>query len=218
MNTKEKILYTATKVFNQKGYNAVNLREIAESLGISRGNLTYHFLTKEDLLAEIVNELWRKIGNAKNRTMKVPSFKNMHDQIQWYFKIQKEYAFVFLDPHVQTHRVVRDQFKAMIERTIDDFHRMIALGIQIGTVKREAIPGTYHYLALSIWMISFYWLSQQITRGKKSEKNSEKAIWGLILPHLTEQGIEGFKEFFGDEFYMSLGKPFNVDQFKLVKF
>ena len=40
----------ATKTFNKSGFNAVNLFELSNQLGISRGNLTYHFKDKESLL------------------------------------------------------------------------------------------------------------------------------------------------------------------------
>lgn len=43
METKEKILKAATRLFNEKGYGSVNLKELAQTMGISRGNLTYHF-------------------------------------------------------------------------------------------------------------------------------------------------------------------------------
>ena len=106
----------------------------------------------------------------------------------------------------------------MIEKTIMDFCRMIAMGIQIGTVKKETIPGTYQSLALSVWMESFYWLSQQNTRGQTNSSDNEKIIWGLILPHLTRKGITGFKEFFGESYYEKLGEPFDINQYALIKF
>ena len=220
MNTKEKIIATAITIFNKKGYSAVNLKELAQVLGISRGNLTYHFKNKEDLLTTIVKEMWEKMAKEKEKTLQVPSFENMHNQTQLYHKFQKEYAFIFLDPHVQNHPMVKDQFKAMIEKTITDFHTMIAMGIQIGTVKEETIPGTYQSLALSVWMVSFYWLSQQTTLDKVNDNADygESIIWGLILPHLTEKGIAGFKKFFGATYYEKLGKPFNVNKYAFIKF
>lgn len=218
MNTKEKIIATATKVFNKKGYSAVNLKELAEVLGISRGNLTYHFNNKQDLLEAIVKEMWEKLAKEKEKTLLVPSFENMHNHIQLYHSFQKKYAFVFLDTHLQNHPVIKDQFKEVIEQTILDFHAMIAMGIQIGTVKPESIPGTYRSLALSVWMVSFYWLSQQTTRDKTNSADGESIIWGLLLPHLTELGIARFKQFFGKAYHKKLGKPFNVNQYAFIKF
>lgn len=218
MKTREKILHTSIELFNEKGFGAVNLEELAQVLGISRGNLTYHFKSKDDILEAIAEEMWKEIAAEKEKTMQVPSFQNMHSQTKMFHSFQKQYAFVFLDRHVQNHPIVKKQFKSMIEKTIEDFHQMIAMGIQIGTVKEETIPGSYRSLALSVWMVSFYWLSQQTTRGTNKTEGSEKVIWGLILPHLSDKGITGFKEYFGDAFYKKLGKPFDVNQYTPIKF
>lgn len=218
MTTKEKIMKAATRLFNEKGYGAVNLKELAKVIGISRGNLTYHFKNKELLLEAITKNMWEKINQEKQKTIQVPSFENMHKQTQLYYSFQKEYAFVFLDTNVRNHPSVKEQFKLMIEQTIEDFRKMIAFGIQLGTIKEETIRGTYHNLAFSVWMTSFYWLSQQTTRDKGIKTDAEKVIWSLILPHMTEKGIVAFKRFFGDRFYEQLGQPFEVSQHAFVSF
>ena len=46
-STKQKILDTARTLFNEMGYNTVSLRDIAKTVGISEGNLTYYFQKKE---------------------------------------------------------------------------------------------------------------------------------------------------------------------------
>ena len=50
--TASRILEASRKLFNAKGYTATSVTEIAASLGISQGNLTYHFPTKQ-ALAEV---------------------------------------------------------------------------------------------------------------------------------------------------------------------
>ncbi len=42
-DTRQAILDTAKTLFSQRGYNDVAIGEIAGALGISKGNLTYHF-------------------------------------------------------------------------------------------------------------------------------------------------------------------------------
>jgi len=37
MTTKEKIMVAATQLFNEKGYGSVNLKELAQTMNISRG-------------------------------------------------------------------------------------------------------------------------------------------------------------------------------------
>ena len=47
--TADRILDASRRLFNDKGYAATSLAEIAAEVGISQGNLTYHFPTKLDL-------------------------------------------------------------------------------------------------------------------------------------------------------------------------
>lgn len=56
-NTKLEILRYATELFLEKGYTTAYITAIANKLDISTGNLTFHFPTKEHLLAGLVIEL-----------------------------------------------------------------------------------------------------------------------------------------------------------------
>lgn len=49
MNTEKKILKEAIAIFRKKGYHSTSMNMISEACGISKGNLTYHFRTKEEL-------------------------------------------------------------------------------------------------------------------------------------------------------------------------
>jgi len=216
--TKEKIISTAIEVFNERGFSSVNLRELSEIIGVSRGNLTYHFKDKEALLKAIVTDMWNHISSEMSKTLEVPSFENMHRRTKLYYEFQKKYAFIFLDIRVQMHHAVHDQFKSMINKTIENYSQMIALGIQIGTLKDEEVPGTYRSLIHAVWMTSFYRLSQQQTRGIREEDDSEMLIWGLILPHLTMKGIQGFRAYFGDDNYNTIDQSFDLKKHAYIAF
>lgn len=53
-NIKQDILNTARELFNEKGYQETTMREIADRLGISLGNLTYHYHKKEEMMIELL--------------------------------------------------------------------------------------------------------------------------------------------------------------------
>lgn len=42
-------------VFKEKGYESMNLNEMEQLIKMTRGNLSYYYTTKEDLLKAIVN-------------------------------------------------------------------------------------------------------------------------------------------------------------------
>lgn len=55
--TRAEILKVATRLFLQQGYTQTYVTKIAREVGISLGNLTFHFPTKELLLTELIRHL-----------------------------------------------------------------------------------------------------------------------------------------------------------------
>lgn len=55
--TKREIVTEATKQFLEKGYTSTSVNAVAKALNISQGNLTFHYPTKEHLLAVLVDIL-----------------------------------------------------------------------------------------------------------------------------------------------------------------
>jgi len=53
---REQILKTARLLYNRRGYGNVTLQEIADELGIAKGNLWYHFKDKRALLSGITEQ------------------------------------------------------------------------------------------------------------------------------------------------------------------
>ena len=51
---REKIITTADDLFYRNGYNHTSFADISEAVGISRGNFYYHFKTKDDILAAVI--------------------------------------------------------------------------------------------------------------------------------------------------------------------
>ena len=57
INTRLEILQEATRLFLTEGYSNATVSNIANRVGISLGNLTFHFPTKESLLEELIKHL-----------------------------------------------------------------------------------------------------------------------------------------------------------------
>ena len=68
--TKLEIITEATKQFLEKGYTNTSANAVAKALDMSQGNLTFHYPTKEHLLAILVDKLcdfqWKRMEQEAN--------------------------------------------------------------------------------------------------------------------------------------------------------
>lgn len=55
MDTRERILVTATTMFGARGYEATSLDAVADELGIRKQTILYHYPSKEQLLEAVVD-------------------------------------------------------------------------------------------------------------------------------------------------------------------
>lgn len=211
MNTKAKIIEVAIKIFNDKGFGAVSIQDIANELEVNRRNIAYHFNTKDALLEVIAEEMWQKLEKERKQRRDFPSFENLDKEAKMYYAFQQEYAFIFNDLHVIKHPLLEEKFRFFCQTTIRDHEAAIAFALKLGNMKPEPFPGAYYNICLSIWILSMFWMPQQTILKVKDKEESTKVIWSLILPHFTEKGIESFKAFFGSDFYNSIGEPFKVE-------
>lgn len=209
--TKQRIIDGAISCFNQQGYGPTSLQDISRHLGISRGNLTYHFPSKETLLKTIFNQMWEGFATEQDKARALPSFQNLKNELAVYLHYQREYSFIFSDSQVIAIPFIHEALQKMSQRTIEDNMAAIAFGLEVGNMKPEPFPGAYRQLAITTWMLMCFWLPQQAIRGTEAEEDPEKAVWTLILPHFSEKGVNAFKKHYGEAFYNSLGPSFDRD-------
>lgn len=53
-STRQEIVEKADLLFYQRGFENTSFADIADAVGISRGNFYYHFKTKDDILKEVI--------------------------------------------------------------------------------------------------------------------------------------------------------------------
>lgn len=66
MKTKDKILQNALGVFNKEGISTTSTKKISKIIGISDGNLRYHYPTKEDIVIAILEQMKVELRDLKN--------------------------------------------------------------------------------------------------------------------------------------------------------
>ena len=54
-DSRQDILHTAARLFQQRGYDATSMNDIAATLKLSKGGLYHHFQSKDEMLFHIMN-------------------------------------------------------------------------------------------------------------------------------------------------------------------
>jgi AcrR family transcriptional regulator len=55
VDSRQEILRTAARLFQQRGYDATSMNDVAAALKLSKGGLYHHFQSKDEILYEIMN-------------------------------------------------------------------------------------------------------------------------------------------------------------------
>ena len=64
MKTKERIIQASIELFNEHGERQITTNHIAAHLGISPGNLYYHFRNKTDIIQHIFKQYAQKLEES----------------------------------------------------------------------------------------------------------------------------------------------------------
>src|SRR5580704_8950351 len=65
---RQEILRTAARLFQQRGYDATSMNDVAAALKLSKGGLYHHFQSKDEILFEIMNHAM-EITEERLRTL-----------------------------------------------------------------------------------------------------------------------------------------------------
>jgi AcrR family transcriptional regulator len=55
VDSRQEILRTAARLFQQQGYDATSMNDVATALKVSKAGLYHHFQSKDDILFELMN-------------------------------------------------------------------------------------------------------------------------------------------------------------------
>ena len=69
VDSRQEILRTAARLFQQRGYDATSMNDVAAALKLSKGGLYHHFQSKDEILFEIMDR--RRCASASMRGKKI---------------------------------------------------------------------------------------------------------------------------------------------------
>jgi len=199
VSTADRIIEASVKLFNADGVSQVSLRGIADEIGISHGNLAYHFSNKGEILDELYKRMEQEMDDAVYPAGDL-TLHHYHRMAKRISEFHDRYRFFYLDMlEITRHypRVIR-RYRRTVALRFEQYDRLMADLIRKGLVKREPEPGFYRSQFRSIWVMSTFWLQHKAVLGKNhpvlDAGSDVRHVWEIMLQHLTPKGLREFKE------------------------
>lgn len=195
--TAERILEVTLALFNRFGEPNVSTTLISAELGISPGNLYYHYPAKDEIINSLFNRFEQALNELLNASDGVRDVEDAWFFMHTLFELIWQYRFLYRDLNdllsknrrLETHfqSVLKNKTRA-VKALLDGMSRSGA--IQIDSREVEAT-------ATSMVVVLTYWLSFEYVRDPRKALEPENAqqallrgaqhVLNLLAPYL-EQG------------------------------
>ena len=161
---KEEIVKTSAKLFKEKGYSAVTMRDIAKVMGIKAASLYNHISSKQDILISIIIALAEEFtgGMGSIRASKSGSLEKIKQIVTLHVDITSRNTYgmaslnndwMHLEEQLEYYLMLRQNYE-------DDFRGIIQTGIKNGEIS-NANADVMLFSVLSTLRSLYLWIPKK---------------------------------------------------------
>ena len=192
--TAERILEVSLDLFNRFGEPNVSTTLISAELGISPGNLYYHYPAKDELINTLFDRYERALGEILQAADGVENVEDAWLFFHMLFELIWNSRFLYRDLNdlLSKNRRLETHFQFVLKNKQRAMHALLDGLARSGAMKitgAEAAP-----TATSMVVVVTYWLSYEYVREPRKALEPESAALAmgrgayhalaLLLPHL----------------------------------
>src|SRR4029078_144215 len=191
--TRERILEASLAMFNAQGEPNVTTNHIADELGISPGNLYYHFRNKEDIVKQVFSRYEARMDQALHVPEdRLPNLEDVWLQLHLVFECMWTYRFLYRDlvDILSRNRKLKQRYARILTRASS-----AATSVLRGLAEAEILRATADEIratAENVLLVATFWLPYHAVRGAKADPTQEDLTHGiyqvmlLIAPFLRD--------------------------------
>jgi AcrR family transcriptional regulator len=183
--TREKILEASLAMFNALGEPNVTTNHIADELGISPGNLYYHYRNKDD----IVERLFARYETRMDQALlapegRLPNLEDVWLQLHLVFECMWAYRFLYRDlvDILARNRKLRQRFSRILTRASGGATAVLNGLATAGILRASA--DEIRATAENVLLVATFWLNYRAVRGASpdtSEDDLARGIYQVML-------------------------------------
>lgn len=200
MKTYDRIVAASLALFNEQGERAVTTNHIAAHLGISPGNLYYHFRNKEDIVHQIFLEyqqfVRQRLTLADGRQ---PEVADVLGYLDTAFDGMWRYRFMFYDlPGLLARNPPLQQaYQQFLQEELNHtLHSLCQRAVEAGLLTLDA--SDIDPLVVNLWLVVKFWFAfEQVAQpgqpvSEASGRRGVSQVLALLKPYVADTLRPGF--------------------------
>ncbi|MCF8178730.1 MAG: TetR/AcrR family transcriptional regulator [Sulfuritalea sp.] len=199
--TRERILETSLVLFNDFGEPNVTTQLISDEMGISPGNLYYHFHNKDEIIESLFADFEREIEETLAAPVRrAPNVEDIWLFLHLIFEGIWKFRFLYRDINelLSRNRHLEIHFKRIVAHKVQTA-AAICRGL-VATGDMKASTPEIQALALNMTVVATYWLSFEFVSDPRKKIGNESLTRGafqvmaLAAPYLVGRSRKLFDE------------------------
>ncbi|GIZ12561.1 TetR/AcrR family transcriptional regulator [Pseudomonas sp. NCCP-436] len=175
--TRDRIVAASLALFNGQGERNVTTNHIAAHLGISPGNLYYHFRNKQMIIAELFAQYEERVDSFLR--LPVGRALTMEDKTfyleallaaMWHYRFLHRDLEHLLDADTE----LAERYRAFARRCLDGARTIYQGFVEAGIL--EVTPAQTEALTLNAWIIMTSWVRFLCSTGTHSDNLSQDSM------------------------------------------
>ena len=186
-NKHAEILESAVRLFQEKGYHATSMQDIADEVGLQKGSLYHYISGKEQLLYEIVHgtisgytENLREIASSPGESARARLERAVRAHVEAIAANLGMLTIYLREAHALT-----DQQRLEVNARSDEYYRLfsglIAEGVRAGEFRRvDNRMAAFAILGACNWVYRWYRPGGRLRPGEIADRFLEVFLRGLM--------------------------------------
>jgi AcrR family transcriptional regulator len=194
MKTRDRILEASLTLFNESGTAAVSTNHIADALGMSPGNLYYHYRNKEEIIRALFEQQFQYTDKLYTLdSNQLPTLSDLQQLVRATFETAWRYRFIYreLIALLRRDQVLQQRWNEVRTRGFTGFHELVGLFVTAGVLRAPKDTATAQRLAELCWLVSEFWLASVEVGGASvtpSDMNhGVELLLQVLEPYLLTQ-------------------------------
>ncbi|MBC8076746.1 MAG: TetR/AcrR family transcriptional regulator [Chloroflexales bacterium] len=184
MKTRDRILDTALRLFNESGTAAVTTNHIADALGMSPGNLYYHFRNKDEIIRALFEQLfalWDQLFDLPPD--RAPTLADIERLVRANFAVTFDYRFIYreLIALLRRDQLLGRRWVEIRTRGFAGFRELIDGFGAAGVIVAPHDDDELTRIAELCWLVSEFWPANVEVSGKALDAAQVERGIALLL-------------------------------------